>query len=74
MKDIKGRLQELTGRSPEECEKIDEILNSHFLIGHNNKDKFIADFEEKLSLSHDEADELYNQCMEVIVGGFFKKK
>ena len=36
--------------------------------------KFIADFEEKLSLSHDEADELYNQCMEVIVGGFFKKK
>ena len=74
MKDIKAKLQELTGRSAEECEKIDEILNSHFLIGHNNKDKFIADFEEKLNISHEEADKLYNQCMDVIVGGFFKKK
>lgn len=73
MKDIKAKLQEVTGRSEEECIKIDEILNSHFLIGHNNKDKFIADFEEKLGIDHEEANQLYNQCMESVVGSIFKR-
>ncbi len=73
MKDIKGKLQEVTGRSAEECEKINKILNSHFLIGHNNKDKFIADFMEQLGIDHDEANKLYNQCMESVVKGIFNK-
>lgn len=73
MKDIREKLMQATGRSAQECEIINEILNSRFLIGHNQKDKFVADFMEKLNLSHDEADELYNQCAEVIVKGIFRK-
>ena len=39
MKDIKEKLKELTNRSDEEITIIDEVLNNHFIIGHNNKKK-----------------------------------
>ena len=74
MKDIKEKLKELTKRSDEEVKIIDEVLNSHFVVGRNNKEKIIADFQEKLNMSYDEADALYNQCAEIIVKGIFKRK
>lgn len=73
MNDIRGRLKELTGKSEEECNIINDILNSHFLIGKNNKEKIIEDFKNKLSLSYEEANELYNKCSEIIVKGIFKR-
>lgn len=73
MKDIKEKLKELSGRSDEEVALIDEILNNHFLIGQHNKEKIMADFQEKLNITEEEADILYNQCSEVIVKGIFKK-
>ena len=73
MNDIKERLKELTKRSDEEVAIIDEILNSHFLIGKNNKKSIIADFKEKLNLNDKQADELYNQCSEIIVKSILKK-
>ena len=73
MKDIKEQLKELTKRSDEEIAVIDEILNNHFIIGKNNKEKIITDFKEKLNLSDEEADNLYNQCSEIIVKGIFKR-
>lgn len=74
MNDIKEKLKELTARSDEEISIINEILNSHFIIGKNNKEKIIEDFKEKLSINDKEADELYNQCSETIVKGIFKRK
>jgi hypothetical protein len=74
MKDIKEKLKELTQRSEDEVIVIDEILNSHFIIGKNNKEKIIADFKEKLSINDDEANYLYNKCSEIIVKGIFKRK
>lgn len=73
MNDIKEKLKELTKRSDEEIAIIDEILNNHFIIGRNNKKKIIADFKERLHLDEEEADDLYNQCSEIIVKGIFKK-
>lgn len=73
MKDIKTKLMETTGRNEQECEIINEVLNSRFLIGHNQKDKIVSDFMAKLNISQVEADELYNQCAEVIVKGIFRK-
>lgn len=73
MKEIITKLVELTGRSEEECVKINEVLNNHFLIGHNQKDKIVKDFCSALNIDEAKADELYNQCMEVIVKGIFKK-
>lgn len=73
MKEIITKIMELTGRSEEECIKIDGVLNSHFIIGHNQKDKIVNDFCTTLGIEAAEADELYNQCMEIIVKGIFKK-
>ena len=74
MNNIKEKLKELTNRSDEEISIIDEILNNHFIIGHNNKKKIIADFKEKLKITDNEANVLYNQCSEIIVKGIFKRK
>lgn len=74
MKSIREKLKELTNRSDEEVTIIDEIINNHFIIGKNNKEKIIIDFKEKLSITDEEADELYNQCSEIIVKGIFKRK
>lgn len=74
MNNIKEKLKELTKRSDEEVTIIDEILNNHFVVGKNNKEKIVADFKEKLKLNDEEADNLYNQCSEIIVKGIFKRK
>lgn len=74
MNNIKEKLKEVTKRSDTEVTIIEDILNSHFLIGKNNKDKIVADFMEKLNLNYEEADTLYNQCSEIIVKGMFKRK
>ena len=74
MNNIKEKLKELTNRSDEEIAIIDEILNNHFVIGKNNKEKIIDDFKEKLKITDDEADNLYNQCSEIIIKGIFKRK
>lgn len=74
MNNIKEKLKELTNRSDEEVTIIDEILNNHFIVGKNNKEKIVADFKEKLNLNDEEADNLYNQCSEIIVKGIFKRK
>lgn len=74
MNNIKEKLKEVTKRSDTEVTIIEDILNSHFLIGKNNKDKIVADFMEKLNLNCEEADTLYNQCSEIIVKGIFKRK
>lgn len=73
MKEIRTKLMEVTGRSEEECAKIDEVLNNHFIIGHHQKEKIVNDFCTVLGIEVAEADELYNQCMEVIVKGIFRK-
>lgn len=74
MNDIKEKLKKLTNRSDEEIVIIDEILNNHFVIGKNNKEKIIIDLKEKLKITDDEADNLYNQCSEIIIKGIFKRK
>lgn len=74
MNNIKDKLKEVTNLSDEKVTIIDEILNNHFIIGKNNKEKIVADFKEKLNLTDEEADNLYNQCSEIIVKGIFKKQ
>ena len=74
MNNIKEKLKELTNRSDDEVTIIDEILNNHFIVGRNNKEKIVADFKQKLNLTDEEADNLYNQCSEIIVKGIFKRK
>ena len=74
MNNIKQKLKKLTNRNDEEIVIIDKILNDHFILGKNNKKKIISDFKEKLKIKDDEADDLYNQCCEIIVKGIFNRK
>ena len=73
MNEIITKIMEATGRTEAEAMKIDEVLNSHFIVGRKQKDKIMNDFCAALGISAEEADELYNQCMEIIVKGIFKR-
>lgn len=73
MNEIITKIMEVTGRTEAEAIKIDEVLNSHFIVGRKQKDKIMNDFCAALGITAEEADELYNQCMEIIVKGIFKR-
>jgi len=66
------KLQEKTLKSYKECLLVCEILESHHIVGKNNKKKIIIDFMDKLHIGYKDADELYNICMENILKGFLR--
>ena len=72
-KEVIKKLGEVTNLSEEKCIIINDILEEHFIIGKNNKEKIINDIIQKLQLEYKEADELYNICIENILKGIFKK-
>lgn len=68
---VKNKLIEKTNMSKENCEKICDILDNHFIVGRNNKEKIKKDFIENFKIDETEADKLYNICMEVIMKNIF---
>lgn len=65
-------LMDKTNYSMEQCEKVNEILESHFIIGKNQKNKILTDFEN-LGFSREESDNLYNICVSIL-GNNLKNK
>ena len=59
--------------SEEVCQKINDILESHFLIGKNNKMKIISDIKEKLNLNDEVCDKIYNASIELLGSGLKEK-
>ncbi len=62
-----SKLQGKTGKTADQCGIIKEILDKYGIIGRKNKEKIIADFVGKFDLSEKDADNLYNDCMEIIL-------
>lgn len=62
-----AKLQEKTGKTENECGIIKGILDSHGIIGRKNKEKIIADFIKEFNLDKEDANDLYNDCMEIIL-------
>ncbi len=60
-------LQEKRNSSIEECSIICDILEKYSIIGRKNKEKIINAFKECLSISSQEANVLYNDCMEILI-------
>lgn len=60
-------LKERTNYNEEQCKIILEIVMSHKVIGRNNKEKVISDFRDKLHVSYEEGNNLYNICSELIL-------
>lgn len=66
-------LSERTTYSKEKCLKINNILEDNFLIGKKNKIKIVESFMEELSISEEDADKLYETCMDLLKDGLKEK-
>lgn len=62
-----NELQKATNRQKRECITINNILESYFLIGRNNKKKIINDFIKELNITKEAANKLYNECIRIII-------
>lgn len=65
-KDFIEELQAKTNYDEKECILINNIIENHFLIGKKNKEKIVNDIKEKLNISSNEADDIYNISIEII--------
>ena len=61
-----NELKEKTGYSEEKCLQILDVVDDIFIFGKKNKDKMIKEFEERLNINEEEADEIYNTVMSII--------
>ena len=59
-------IKKQTNRDERDSIIIADCFDNHFIIGKKNKEKTIADIEEKLEVSHEEAEELYEIVSKII--------
>lgn len=66
-------LEKVTGLDTNQCTILNSILESHFLLGKNNKEKIINDVMLQLQMTREEAEEIYEKAMSVIGTGIKDK-
>ncbi len=66
-------LEKVTGLDNNKCTIINNILESHFIIGRKNKEKIISDITSQLSVSNEEAENIYESAMSIIGNGIKDK-
>lgn len=59
-------LQGKTNLSNKECEIINNILESNFIIGKKNKDKIVSDLQIELNIENEKAENIYDISMDII--------
>ena len=67
------KLKEITKLEDEKCKLINETLHSNFIFGKRGKEQIVRDIAVKLNMSSEDADKIYNSCMQ-IMGGEIKNK
>lgn len=72
-KEVIKKLGEVTNLSEEKCIIINDILEEHFIIGKNNKEKIISDISEKLETTKEESENIYESAMSIIGSGIKDK-
>lgn len=72
-KEVIKKLGEVTNLSEEKCIIINDILEEHFIIGKNNKEKIISDISEKLEATREESENIYESAMSIIGSGIKDK-
>ena len=65
-KEFIKKLSEITKYDENKCILINNIIDNHFIIGKNNKEKIIIDLMNNLSLTKEEANKLYNIIIEIL--------
>ncbi len=66
-------LEKVTGLGNSKCIIINDIIEKHFIIGKKNKEKMVADIIDKLKMTKDQAEEIYESSMSIIGGGIKEK-
>lgn len=66
-------LENVTGLDTNQCTIINSILENHFLLGKNNKEKIINDVMLQLQMTKKEAEEIYEAAMSIIGTGIKDK-
>ena len=72
-RDMIEKIKEKTGLNDEQCNKINDVLDNHFIIGKNNKEKIVSDIAQKLNIDEEKADDIYNKVMSIIGSGIKDK-
>ena len=70
---FKKELSEKLGCDEAKSTLINSVIEDHFILGKNNKEKLIVDLVEKVGVSQEEADKIYNVAMEIIAKGIKNK-
>lgn len=66
-------LENVTGLDNNKCTIINSILENHFIIGKNNKEKIINDIMLQLQMTNENAEEIYESAMSIIGTGIKDK-
>lgn len=61
-------LSKQTGYDEEKCILINNVIENYFIFGKRNKDKIIQDLQVKVSLSEDDAENVYDTAIKIIMG------
>lgn len=62
---IKALMEELN-YDEEYARKVSDILEDNFFIGRKNSEKTTKDLMDKLNISYEEADKIFNKCRDII--------
>lgn len=62
-------LEEVTGLDNGKCTIINSILEDHFLLGKNNKEKIVTDIKIRLNVTSEESEKIYEFAMSIIGNG-----
>lgn len=46
--------------------KVNDALEDNFFIGRKNSEKTIEDFRNRLNITHEEANTIFNKCRDII--------
>lgn len=67
------RLQQELVFPEEKCREINDILENNFLIGKSNKDRITKELINRLELTKEEAERVYNKSIEIITNELKEK-
>lgn len=66
-------LENVTGLDNGKCIIINSILEDHFIVGKKNKEKIVSDVMEKLEMTKEEAEKIYESAMSILSSGIKDK-
>jgi len=62
------KLSKQTGYDEEKCIIINSVMENYFIFGRKNKDKIIKDLQIKVTLTEDDAENVYDIGVKIITG------